>query len=1439
MNFHWTKIISLDSSQNNAFEELVCQLAKKEPFENKKTYIKVGNPDGGVECYVILENGDEIGFQAKWFLSSLQDTQWNQIEESFKTALEKHLKLTTYYVAIPLDRADPRVKNRKSFMDKWNEKVKKWKKFALDTYGTQVEIVYWGSSELIERLSKEENAGRKSFFFGDIDLSNDWFKNQNELAIKDLGARYTPEINVELEIVENFNALSRNKDFKDQIDELYHNMMVNFRKLLGRHHIDENLIHSLEELNKSLLEFESEYFKLNFTSLEKINVEIIEKYLSSIDFISEEVYQLLEDLNKKEIKEKNIKTERGYRTATTFDGYLKDIRNAIDLLNDFKYMLDKSFIKLANNPYMILKGEAGIGKSHLLADIVNQRLEDGSDSVFLLGQQFMQEKSPWSQILDDLLRLKCNEDEFLGALNAKAEVNQKRTIIFIDAINEGKGRKFWSDFLVSFVDSIKKYEWLGLVLSIRSSYFNLVIPERIKKDEAIEVITHYGFEEVEYDASKIFFKFYNIEQSAIPLLHPEFSNPLFLKLFCEGLQNKGLTRVPEGYEGISNIINFFIKGIEDKLIQKYEPIKRLKLLNKIIDNLIIQSLENQTILYDLAYEKVEEFSSKYGLNSGLLDDLISEGLLTQNLQYDYETKESHETVYFAYERFEDHLKVKYLFEQYLNTENPKESFEKEPLCSYFKDNKMYFNRGIIDAMSIQLPEVCNVELIDMGVQNQTLVESFFESLLWRKVDGISQNTVDRIMKNIDNKYAQKHIFQTLFLVASNPKHPLNANLLHSYLTNFSMKDRDVWFIPLLNDIYLDYGINPIKRLIDWAWSDEDKSYVSDESLLLTSITLSWFLTTSNRQLRDYATKALISILQGRVSVLLKLLKKFEMIDELYIKERLFAVSFGVVVRAENNEGLKKLGEYIYKTVFDIDEVIPHILLRDYAKSTIDYISYLGIELDVDLTKIKPPYKSYFPAIKDLPTNEDLEKYEDRDEGYHQSHIISSMMTEYGKGKGYGGYGDFGRYVFGSKLNDFEFKKDEQLISNYATKKIFEEYGYDGKIFNKAEKSIQENNRYGYDRHHHKIERIGKKYQWIAMHDTLARITDNFKMYEGWGENKKEVAYKGAYEPYIRDIDPTILLKEIKSSWYVEADSKFWWSSKSNFRWEMDNKEWINFIDDMPNPKNSIFFTDDKGKEWIALDSRPNWTEPIKKGVDKSNIVYKKAWYSLHGYLMPNEHIDEFKTWAENQSFWNNWMPDAKQHYQMFNREFYWSDTYTFFQSLYYGYKEWSKIDNHKSEVQYPHKIGLTTSRYYWESGFDYSKEGSLSMNKPSNILFEGMKMRYSSKEGTFIDKDGEIICFDPSIYHESSLCLMIRKDKLLPFLSKNNLTLCWTIIGEKQVIPPSFGVDDNIGVMQMSGYITLDEKGIINIKNTEDEFEEYNKKLNIKKWAKNEQRYHS
>lgn len=119
--FDWKNIISYNGSQNNAFEELVCQLAREEEIRDRVLFNRTGTPDGGVEAYCTLENGDEYGWQAKFF-DSMGQSQWRQLEDSFKNAFEKHPRLVRYYICIPLDRADPRIENEKWFMDKWDGK---------------------------------------------------------------------------------------------------------------------------------------------------------------------------------------------------------------------------------------------------------------------------------------------------------------------------------------------------------------------------------------------------------------------------------------------------------------------------------------------------------------------------------------------------------------------------------------------------------------------------------------------------------------------------------------------------------------------------------------------------------------------------------------------------------------------------------------------------------------------------------------------------------------------------------------------------------------------------------------------------------------------------------------------------------------------------------------------------------------------------------------------------------------------------------------------------------------------------------------------------------------------------------------------------------------------------------------------------------------------
>ena len=135
-------------------------------------------------------------------------------------------------------------------------------------------------------------------------------------------------------------------------------------------------------------------------------------------------------------------------------------------------------------------------------------------------------------------------------------------------------------------------------------------------------------------------------------------------------------------------------------------------------------------------------------------------------------------------------------------------------------------------------------------------------------------------------------------------------------------------------------------------------------------------------------------------------------------------------------------------------------------------------------------------------------------------ILRSMVTEYGRGTCM--YGDFGRYTFQSKLCHFVLpdKLNVDLLSNLAVEWIFEKYGYNSKLHGEYDNLIQH---YG-ERNGYKIERIGKKYQWIALYEILGMIADNYKMKDGWGSDAKYIFYKGAWQNYLRNIDPAYITK---------------------------------------------------------------------------------------------------------------------------------------------------------------------------------------------------------------------------------------------------------------------------------------------------------------------------
>lgn len=1411
MNIDWIKLRPFNGDIKNGFEELVCQLARAESIKDKQLFIRVAAPDGGVEAYCILANGDEYGWQAKHF-SSMDDSQWTQIEKSFKTAFAKHPSLKKYFICTPLDRQDPRIVTKKGtvvkyFMDVWKEKVADWEAFA-SASGRAIEFEYWGNSELFDRLNKPENEGKLYYWFGQEEFSDNWFKQKLEESIVNLGKRYTPEINFDLPIAKVFEGLSRDEYFKKQFLSHLDDLLKNYHQAVSHVKADE-VKDYVQKIDSLIIQFRQSCEQIDFEEISIIQHEPLSAILESCKEIIENLIHKFYELDSK--KKTETKSKKEYVSDANRYGWdIEYFRKLSGSIYDFTNFLYGTIVGLSNNPFLIIKGEAGIGKSHLLADVAKKREARNQFTLLLLGQQFSTTEDPWSQIIK-LLQIECKRDTFLSALNSKAESTGARVLIFIDAINEGEGKVIWMNHMASFITVVKRFSNLGVVFSLRTSYEKLLIPDVVKEKKQATRITHYGFANHEYDASKLFFENYKIKQPSIPLLHPEFSNPLFLKLFCEGLFKKGLHEIPDGYEGISTIINFFLETINDKISNKHNQPRELQLVQKVVRQIAerIVDTNNSYIKFDDAFSFVIDMKeTKAVINkSQFFLDLISEGLLTQNVYWDKE-RNHFEGVYISYERFSDHLIASYLLSKYLNKENPKESFSEgnKLYVLLANENEANYNRGIIEALSIQLPEQTSLELYEAAQharEFEPVAAAFVESIIWRKKETLSDKLKDYINEVVISKFDYYDYFiNRILLITSHPQNYFNSDFLHNHLWRFSMADRDAWWTQFIHKMYPGYPdeVSAIRRMIDWAWTDDNRESISDESIRLMSQTMVWFLTSCNRTLRDSATKAIICLLEERINVLMQLIKTFEKVNDPYVLQRIYAIAYGCAARTSKTELLKPLGNLIFQTVFNTENVVPDILLRDYAKGIIEFAVFKGHKFDFDLNQIQPPFKSNLPT--EFPSNEETDKFKfdyqnENFKKYYwsQNSILDSMVTEYGRGTA--GYGDFGRYVFQYGLSDWQV--DENALSNLAVKWIFEKYGYDVEKHGEFDRNIEYNGR-----HSHRAERIGKKYQWISFYEILARVSDNYLFYENsYSEDVEPIKYEGPWEPYVRDIDPTMIIKDNQK----DKSKTYWWNLVGYSDWNIPNKEWALKTDDLPCPVDLISVKDEKGVEWLVLEMYPDWNEPTPLGEEKHNTPHKRLFYDLSSHIVSTKDLDKITHYLTNRNLRGCGLSESSRRYQMFSREYYWAAANKTFNSEYYGGNEWNELYNRKSG-EFVCNTAQTAIQFLWEEEFDASKEGTISFYKPAEILFRLLDLQYSKVEGQLLNRNHEIVCFDPSAVTPTLSCLLVRKNDLLKVLAENDLEIIWTSVGEKLIIGGHFNRSDWVGRLNISDVIYF-ESGIL------------------------------
>ena len=1375
MASEWTKLRHFDGSQENAFEEVVCQLARAEQIPDRVSFDRIGEQDAGVEAIATLAGGLQYGWQAKFFIVSPTSAQWQQIDRSVRTAIKKRKDLTRYYVCVAFNRADARVVGKKSAKDKWDGYVEKWKKAAREREngkGQEIEFILWDSSEIWDRLSRDEHAGRRYFWFNEKEFTQEWFKNHSSASIANLGDRFNRKLHVVLPIEHSIKWASGGSDVLQILKERSAALGSSARDIRSSFANSKYSV-SLPDDALTNIEDSTKLVALLINLLvtgdsDRSELDRLTSTASELQDALDQVLRLLYD-DKFALDDALAGISKEDRQQN--ENKLIEVKQLIEQVSSTKDLLEKHITainrgdyQLLLQPYLMIKGEAGTGKSHLLAKATKERTDAGKPAILLLGQHFASYDDLWQRIKAKL-DVDCTTEELLGALDTNSQLLNERTLILIDAVNESD-HFLWSEQVSGFIEQLKRFPGIGLVVSLRKGFETKHIPAPIQ-DRFVEV-EHYGFRGFESEALQEFSKFYRVLVPRSPLLHSEFSLPLFLKILCETIRRYGDKNVSLGSAGLSTILDRYMQQINARVSAGLDLIEGLNIVQFAITKLAVSAFRNN--LYSIPMKSAYDLvSSIRGLSTEsthlVLQKLVSEGLITRAISTGHGG--THEEITITYQRIFDHQVSIHLL-----SEDGSDDLRRL-LGGVARDPSAGTDveRSVVEALALQAQERGGTELFDMvkGIRDTRIVAvSVINSLMWRRNSDIG-DAVKKYIESlvpISNEYS-KLLFEQLLSLSVDVNHPLNSDYLHEYLAKQSMAERDAWWSQYIHSQYGGFSDidNPssVVRVIDWARNTENLARdVSDDSTRLLGQILLWLTSSSNRTLRDTATKALVRLLQGNFVTLGTLIGKFADVNDRYVLQRLYCVAYGCVLRSEDKEGIKNICELVYRHVFSGDQVIADILIRDYARRTIEYGLHLGIDFKFDVTEASPPYKSV--PLPMFPDKSETERYKTKGTS-GANNILSSM-----KG-GLPPYGNFGQYTFSYAFHDRNV--DLEGLRNLAITKIFEEYGY-----NEQHDCFDRGIPYNYrsQKRRKREERIGKKYQWLALHELLARVADHYEVTVG--------PYVDATptEMRARDIDPTFIS--------TPPDEKREWIAITYGRKdEMPNEEWLLSKRDFPKSSGMITFEDGKGGEWLSLNSQ------FTAQYDCDGRT-RQVWCRARAYLVSKKDCKKVVTWLKGKSFDGNWMPKPMETHSTFQREYYWSERHSDQHYCDYGHgenKAWIELrtDDYRGALKSREKtrkiadVALASNWYCWDKEGDGTiSDNPLSIVMPTRAIYDLLNLKHSNSSNTeLLDQRGEMVCFDS--LDTNPHVLAIRKQVLLDKLQENDLELFWAVHGEKLVLPES------------------------------------------------------
>lgn len=1053
--------------------------------------------------------------------------------------------------------------------------------------------------------------------------------------------------------------------------------------------------------------------------IEKFKKQYVDNQIITDEFV-EGLYQL------------KILRDKSYPDSSVHLFTAKEREQISDIISKAKQYLRMQ--KYLNEKGLAIVGDAGCGKTFTLCKI-SEKLCKKENAYLLFGTDFSASEMPLETILR---KLKWKQPNSFELLNDKMQKEGKFAIFIIDAINEGAGMYFWQEKLPTLLNQIRKWRRIKIIVSIRKQAVQTdVLNETIKGFTRLSIP---GFRDVR-EAVKKFFEHYNVDKEIDDFNQIQsFSNPLFLKIFCEAY-SEAYYRDAES-PNIIEIYNSYIYKRNHVVSIGADADPRMNFTKCLLERIAYYSLWNLQC-GDIPREKAKSYSYRLCPYRMWSKDLLN-NTLKANLLMEYKTYDGGEWITFEYDSMGDYLKA-YVLLRHKVDDYSKLKF----LCRLVDfttaeyqtsiDNTKIFN-FIKAFLSIWNPPVelwHHKEII-----NGKLTDLFIESLGLRNVANDLMQTDETIMEDIldaNPNYLQPDVFINLL---ENHNESVISEF-HGKLLSMRMGERDTIWSASANSFY--YIDDELKRL----WNNNG---INKKSLLVFEV---WLLSASYPSVRFPALRHIVNQLEKTDSVdeVLYITSVFKNVNDPYVLQGLYAAIYGYIVRKRNSN--LSISSMIVESFYSKHGQAPHdFVLRHWTLKILEWQWHLSCD-DTYWKAAQPPYDpSISNPYENIPNEDIPEDFFGTNHGADSLHRSLFVW-------------DFYRYTMGGNTSDNLDKfigKDDKHISIKDTAKaiallIKNKYGW-----NEALDEYDSNVPYE-SGHYHRTERIGKKYQWIGLSEVYAYLLDTCKLCrDRWSQKNffRAVNYPWLVSNRIY-LDPSLrendTLDDVVKGLFDEypKDSTI----------EQNIKSWIDDEKCMP-PFDPIQIDRDGG-EWVVLQGYD--TRKENDDVEKEQTRERFLYYNTCLVDLKNKTI--FAEWAKTANFYGRWMPESTGSIDFLWNDYPWANTYT--SSIYEdGYVD-KKI---------PCDVELTYEAELQEDfrGIQSEENIASTVYAPCRDIMESLGL-YTAERGIVRKSDnGEIVAINRLVLGESFHGLLIKRTFLNEYLKKQRKCLFYCLLGEKNLI---------------------------------------------------------